>query len=162
MARLSSLLSLLSLVLGASTALAVDYRWTVGYDQGTLEATVDNRNDSSFEIYCPQGQTDTTPGMFIIVKGIEPKAGEKVLVQIVIDGTSHPFELDEIQFLANSRTAKWQFRDLVLSLASSRQKSFVVEFPKYDTSETFSLLDAKKALGIGKESILEGCGESSW
>jgi hypothetical protein len=45
----------------------------------------------------------------------------------------------------------------VNDLASSKQKSFVVEFPKYNTSETFSLLDARRALGRGKTAILEGC-----
>jgi hypothetical protein len=158
--RLKPLLSILSFVLAASTAMAVDYRWTSSYDQGTLEATIRNRNASNVVIYCPEGQEDTTPGMFLEVKGIRPQRGEAVTVQIVVDGDSFPFELNEIQFTAGSRAEKWRFFALVDALVASKQKSFVVEFPKYDTSETFSLLDARKSLGQGKSSILSGCGEN--
>jgi hypothetical protein len=130
--------------------------------QGTLEAIIANRNDSSINIYCPEGQEDTTPGMFVEVKRIKPQRGESVTIQIVVDGESHAFELKEIQFTASSRAEKWQFRALVDALVASKKKSFVVEFPKYHTSETFSLLDARKSLGSGKDSILEACGMSSW
>jgi hypothetical protein len=78
--------------------MAVDYRWTSSYDQGTLEATIWNRNASNIVIYCPEGQEDTTPGMFLEVKRIKPQRGESVTVQIVVDGDSFPFELNEIQF----------------------------------------------------------------
>jgi len=44
------------------------------------------------------------------------------------------------------------------ALVASKQKSFVVEFPKYNTAETFPLLDPRKPLGDGKDSILAGCG----
>jgi hypothetical protein len=110
--RLKPLLSILSFVLTASTAMAVDYRWTSSYDQGT-------------------------PGMFLEVKRIKPQRGESVTVQIVVDGDSFPFELNEIQFTASSRAEKWRFFALVDALVASKQKSFVVEFPKYDTSESF-------------------------
>jgi hypothetical protein len=98
--------------------------------------------------------------MFLEVKRIKPQRGESVTVQIVADGDSFPFELNEIQFTASSRAEKWRFFALVDVLVASKQKSFVVEFPKYDTSETFSLLDARKSLGQGKSSILCGCGEN--
>ena len=88
--------------------------------------------------------------MFLEVKRIKPQRGESVTVQIVVDGDSFPFELNEIQFTASSRAEKWRFFALVDVLVASKQKSFVVEFPKYDTSETFSLLDARKSLGQGK------------
>jgi hypothetical protein len=155
---LKPLLSIPLLVLATSAAMAVDYRWTSSYAQGTLEAIIRNRNDSSVMIYCPEGQEDTTPGMFIEVKRINPEKGESVTVQIVVDGDSHAFDLQEIQFLASSNTEKLQFFALVDALVASKQKSFVVEFPKYDMAETFSLLDARKSLGDGKNSILAGCG----
>ena len=163
MRRLRPLLSILPLpltplLLTASAAMAVDYRWTSSYAQGTLEAISHNRNDSSVTIYCPEGQNDTTPGMFIEVKRIKPKAGESVTVQIVVDGDSHAFALQEIRYLANSNSEKLNFFALVDALVASKQKSFVVEFPKYETAETFSLLDARKSLGEGKKSILAGCG----
>ncbi len=155
-------LSIASLLLTASTALAVDYRWTLSYDQGTLEAAIYNRNDSSILISCPLGQTDTTPEMLIEVKRIKPKAGEQVTVQIIVDDDNYPFELNEIEFTANSLSGKRQFRALLDALVASRKKSFVIEFPKYNTSETFSLRDARKIVGRGKDSIIEGCGASAW
>ena len=79
-------------------------------------------------------------------------------VQIVVDGDSHAFALEEIQYLANSNSEKLNFFALVDALVASKQRSFVVEFAKYETAETFSLLDARKSLGEGKKSILAGCG----
>ena len=134
----------LSLILAAPAALAVDYRWTLSFEQGTLEAIIQNGNDLSLNIFCPEGQEDTTPGMILEVKGINPKLNEEVLVQFVVDGQSFPFNFNEIKFDANSRANKWAFRAFVLALTGSKQKSFVAEFPKYKTSETFSLLDARK------------------
>ncbi len=145
----------------ASAAMAAGDRWAVSYDQGTFEASISNRNDSSFMIYCPQGQQDTTAGMFIQVKRIKPQH-EPVTVQIIVDGDSHAFDLNEIEFEASSRTDKQQFRALVDALVASKRKSFVVAFPQYQTSETFSLSDARKSIGVGKDSILEGCGASDW
>ena len=159
---MKSLLSLVSLILSISAAIAVDYRWTVNYDLGTLEAIIRNRNDANITIYCPEGQTDTTPGMFFDVASIKPQRGERVTVQIVVDGENYAFDFDEIQFTASSRAEKWRFRAFVDALVASKQKSFVVEFPKYGRSETFSLLDARKSLGHGKTSILDGCGVSAW
>ena len=99
--------------------------------------------------------------MFIEVKRITPQRqrNEQVTVQIIVDGKNYPFYLQEIQFKAVTRADKSQFRELVRALALSKQKSFVVEFPKYSTAETFSLLDARKVLGLGKHSILKGCDE---
>jgi hypothetical protein len=160
--RMKLVLSILSLLFATSAALAVDYRWTLGYAQGTTEAIISNQNDSSVDIYCPSGQEDTTPGMFIEVKRIKPPRGEQVTVQIIVDDNNYPFELNEIQFTAGTRAEKWQFRALLDALATSKRKSFVVEFPKYNTSETFSLLDARKNIGRGKDSIIAGCGASTW
>ena len=70
---MKSLLSMVSLILSGSAAIAVDYRWTVNYDQGTVEAIIRNRNDANISIYCPEGQTDTTPGMFFEVASIKPQ-----------------------------------------------------------------------------------------
>lgn len=152
------LLMIMTLTFTAATAFAVDFRWTSGWAQGTAEANIANGNGSSFNIFCPQWQTDTTPGMFIEVKRITTRQpNELVTVQIIVDGENHSFFLKQIEFKAVTETDKSQFRELIRALASSKQKSFVVEFPKYNTAETFSLLDARKALGLGKHSILKGC-----
>jgi hypothetical protein len=141
-------------VLTASTAVAVDYRWASSFAQGTFEAIIRNRNDSSINIYCPDGHEDTTPGMFIEVKRIKPQRGEMVTVQIVVDGDSHAFDLNEIQFTASSRTEKLQYFVLVDALVASKQKSFVVEFPKYDTSRFFRCSTRESRLDTGKARYL--------
>jgi hypothetical protein len=137
-------------LLAASYAWAVDYRWTTSFAQGTVEAIIHNRNGSSINIYCPSGQTDTTPGMFIEVRRISPKAKEQVDVQIIVDGENHPFTLDESQFRAGGRAFRNALDALVDALAGSKAKTFKVEFPKHRTSETFSLRDARKALKSAK------------
>ena len=68
--------------------------------------------------------------MFLEVKRIKPQRGELVTVQIVVDGDSFPFELNEIQFTASSRAEKWRFLRLWMRWWRAKQKSFVVEFQK--------------------------------
>lgn len=119
-----------SLIMTGTAALAVDFRWILGYGQGTLKANIENGAGSTFSIYCPAGSDDKTPGMFISVARIKPQAKETVTAQIIIDGKNHPFLLDVSQFKATARQNQWAFRSLVNALATSKQKSFVVEFPK--------------------------------
>jgi hypothetical protein len=131
-------------------------RWTIAFAQGTTEAIIRNGADTSVNIYCPSGQADTTPGIFIEVKKVSPKAGEKVAVRFVVDGRAYPFEIDEIQFLAKSAAQKSELSALIDALTKSKGKSFVVEFPKLGVSEPFSLAGAKKAMTSAKE-LLDGC-----
>jgi hypothetical protein len=91
-----------------TVAFAVDFRWTRGFGQGTTEAIIRNGNKASVNIYCPAGQADSTPGMFIETGKVNPKPKEQVAMQIVVDGKNFPFDLEETQFLASaggSRTA---------------------------------------------------------
>jgi hypothetical protein len=141
----------------ATAAHAVDYRWTNTFSQGTFEAIIENANDASVNIYCPAGQEDHTPGIFISSSKVKPAAKERVTVQIVVDGENHPFDFDEIRFLANSNRAMLNLQALIDALSASKQKHFIVEFPKYKVSETFSSLDARKSLRVGKKSIIDGC-----
>lgn len=157
------LLTMLSLILLAPAASAVDFRWTLGFGQGTLESTIRNANDSSFTIYCPQGQEETTPGMFLHVKSIKPTLGELVTVQFIVDGKNHLFNFPEMGFKAETRANQWALRDFVNALLSSKKKSFVAEFPKHNTAETFSLLNVRDSIGTRKKgTILKGCGEDTW
>jgi len=155
------LLVTFALLLSASAIAATDFRWTVGYGQGTLEANIENANGSTLNIYCPAGSEDKTPGMFVSSKQVKPAAKETVTVQIIVDGKNYPFLLDGSWFKATGRQNQWDFRTLVNALAASKQKSFVVEFPKYQTQETFSLLDARKAIGSGKKSIIKECDDGT-
>ena len=143
-------------LLAASHAAAAEPRWTTAFAQGTVEAIIEKGPGSSVNIYCPSGQADTTPGMFIQVGRVTPKAGEKVDIQIVVDGRSHPFALDEIQFLASDRANRKSLASLVDALAKSKAKTFKVEFPKLGVAETFSLLGARKAFKSAKD-FLEDC-----
>jgi hypothetical protein len=155
------LLIIMSLTFAASDAFAVDFRWTSGFAQGTLEANIENANGSSINIFCPFGQEDKTPGMFVQAKGINAQRDEVVTVQIIVDGKNYPFFLNAIEFLAQGRANMWEFRNFLHALASSKQKSFAIEYPKYNKTETFSLLDARKAIGMGKNSILKDCDDGT-
>lgn len=137
-------------------ASAKDYRWTLGYGQGTTEAIIRNERDASVNIFCPAGQAEATPGMFIETKAITFKAGEKVAVQIVVDGKNHAFDFEEIEFKAQGPAKRGALSELVDALTRSKGKSFVVEFPKLGKSEQFSLLGARKAMTSAKD-FLDGC-----
>ncbi|WP_431204334.1 hypothetical protein ACQ86E_04230 [Bradyrhizobium betae] len=151
------LLVAFAMMLSNTAALAVDFRWTLGYGQGTLEANIENSAGSTFSIYCPAGSDDKTPGMFIMVTRIKPQVKETVTAQIIVDGKNHPFLLDGSRFKAEGGQNQSDFRQLVMPLATTKQKSFVVEFPKYQTQETFSLFDFRKTLGTAKKTIIREC-----
>lgn len=149
--------SIFLIILTSSSASAVDYRWTLGFAQGTSESIIENANGASVNIYCPSGREDRTPGMYITSNRVKPAVKEQVTVQIMVDGTNHPFYVQDGHFEAASRTGLQDLQTLVGALAKSRQKSFAVEYPKYNVVETFSLLDARRSLGTGKKSVLFGC-----
>jgi hypothetical protein len=138
-------------LLAASHALAGDNRWTLGFGQGTFEAIVENGSKSSVNIYCPSGQTDTTPGMFIDAGRVKPKAKEHVDVRIIVGGKSYPFTLEENQFQASGRANRNSLYSLVDALARSKAKTFKVEFPKFGVAETFPLLGARKVFKSAKD-----------
>jgi hypothetical protein len=114
MYRMKSLLLLMSLILVTYPARAVDFRWTSSFNQGTLEAIIQNGRGSSLNIYCPLYQTDTTPGMFLEVKRIKPTAGEPLTVQIIVDDKNHAFYFNEIEFEANTRINQWALREKII------------------------------------------------
>jgi hypothetical protein len=145
--------SFVLLICTMADTFAVDYRWTRGFAMGTDEAIIRNASGASLNIYCPSGQTDTTPGMFIETNKVRFKKGEQVLVQIVVDGKNHPFNFDEVQYIAGGRSFRLALDRLVDALKEAKAKSFVVEFPKQRVAERFSLLNVKDAIG----DILSGC-----
>lgn len=151
-----TLIGMISILLCCTQALAVDFRWTVGFGQGTFEAIIRNADDSSVNIYCPQGQSDTTPGMFIDSKRIRPSVGEQIAVQIIVDGKNYPFYLDEDQFEARGRANMQSLHSLIDALVKSTGQHFVVEYPKFGTSEQFSLLGTEEAFKSAND-FLDGC-----
>ena len=139
-------LTALVFLCAAAQAETSAFRWTVGFAQGTIEAIIRNEFDSSVNLYCPSGQLDPTPGMFIDVDKIRPRPGERIAVQIIVDGENHAFYLEENQFKAGGRANLQSFHRLVDALAASKGKTFAVEFPKFGMSERFSLFGAPKAV----------------
>jgi hypothetical protein len=87
---------------------------------------------------------------------VRPRLHERVDVQIIVDGSNYPFYFEEIQFKAAGRINMVSLHALINALVKSNQKTFTVEFPKFGNSETFSLLDARKALGSAA-AFLSGC-----
>jgi hypothetical protein len=150
-----TLLVVASLLLAAH-AWAVDYRWTTAFAQGTVEAIIRNGNGSSVNIYCPSGQAETTPGVFIEFNRVNPKLKEQVHVQFVVDGKNYPFTFDEIHFEAKGREKHASLYSLVDALSKSKGKTFKVEFSKLGITETFSLLGARTAFKSAKD-FLEDC-----
>lgn len=147
----------LALVLAPVAAHAVDYRWTSGFGQGTTEALIRNGEGASFNIYCPAGSTDTTPGLIVETRKISLRTGAPVDLQIVVDGRNLAFTLQEGQARADARGTRLGLNALARALASSKAKTFTVEFPAQRKAERFSLLNARDALMEGKASILEPC-----
>jgi len=139
-----------------TSATANDLRWTDGYGQGTTTAVVYNAGGASVNIFCPLGQTDTTPGIFIETKTVRFKAGDKAAVQFVVDGKAYAFDFNEIRFKAKGADKRKTLSSLIDALVNSKGKSFTMEFPQLGKSEQFSTLGAKKAMTSGKQ-FLDGC-----
>lgn len=162
------LLTITFLILTASTVLAVDYRWTLISNEESSEATIDNGTKSSLMIDCSLPSKDLwgaprhwfpsitlEPGTVVLRDG-----AKEAVVQFIVDGKIYPFMWDRKYHFVLSILAANKERDLhefVTALASSNQQTFIMRFPKYKNSEKFSLLDARKVLGNGKDFILDRC-----
>jgi len=142
------------LAFSVQTAVAAE-KWATAYAQGTIEASIDNAAGASMNIYCPSGQNDTTPGMLLQSKKVQPRAGERVAVAFVVDGKIYLFDFDEIEFKASGPQVK-ELSVLIDAIAKSKAPAFKVDFPKLGKSEQFSLAGAKAAFKSAKE-FLDGC-----
>lgn len=159
---------MIRLVLGAIASLALtqaslaqaggSQRWTAGFGQGTSEAIIRNRAGSEFNLYCPAGQDDTTPGFFYHPKALDFQAEQDVQVKVVVDRQDFAFATKEGQFLASDKAGKDTIRALAIALIKSRAESFSIELPTLRTRDVFSLKNVRKALGGKKNStILDEC-----
>jgi hypothetical protein len=144
-------------LLAVFTASAVDFRWTNGYGQGTVIAAIENDNDSYFQVFCPVGDIDTTPGLFVNVRRLNQLTEQQILMQVVVDERNYSFYIQNYQFRAAGRGARESLEQLLSALIGSRSRSFVVEFPKYGFEERFSLSGVRQALGSGRNFVLQGC-----
>ena len=143
----------------ASTASASDHHWTMAFAQGTFEAIIRNETGASLNIYCPSGQTDATPGMFLESKKLHPRKGEQIEVQIIVGARKYPFRFDEIQFRATGQEGVTALSSLIEGLVKSNRKTFTVEFSPSGNSEIFSVRGAKKAF-VSPGEFLSGCEQS--
>ena len=92
--------------------------------------------------------------------GLIQKDGAKEdAVQFIVGGKSYPFTWDrKYRYVwATLAEEEREVHEFVTALASSSQQTFVMRFPKYKYSEKFSLIDARKVLGSGKDFILDRC-----
>jgi hypothetical protein len=159
------LLTIPFLILAASTALAADHRWELISNESSSDATIENSNKVSFGISCSLPTRDVwgAPTQWGTTMRLEygtstPNVGTNGdPVQFIVDGKSYPFRWDRHYFFVSPTDGERGNHEFVTALASSDQKTFVVRFPKFKHSERFSLLDARKALGSGKDFILYRC-----
>ncbi len=142
----------LGLALGLSSVLtalaplpswAVDYRWSNGFGQGWLEATVENEHSARLTVSCNQGAGPQYAAYSVIValpSSAAPAANRAYTVQFVIDGRSQPFPMTALaagrqaEFSTDAREnpALREIQNLVASLRSGR--SLVVEVPQLQLS----------------------------
>lgn len=147
----------LALALSATAAQAVDYRWTQGYGQGTLEAAIVNKAKDELRIYCASGQQNRPVGMFLTIAGRPTSAPGKVYVQFVVDGKNHPFTFEQGRYNASGRGFYGNLHAFVEALVRSKSPSFAVELPEEDITRSLSLLNAADALGTPPDLIIKDC-----
>lgn len=148
-----------ALVLAAlsTPALAVDYRWTVGTGQGTVEAGIRNRGGGRFTIFCAAGQPDRGAGIMLDGPAGTGEKGKPVDVQVVVDGKSHAFAVTDGYGPVAARGARLDLANLSRALLASRAKRFTVEYPGLGRAENFSLLGVRDALAERGGTIVAPC-----
>ena len=131
--------------LGASSASAVDYRWTTAVNQGVFQASIENQAKSSVAFSCNSGGLPPIePSLAVMVRGKAIK-GEK-LYQFVVDGKNYPALLTDGWLKGNFMAVKRPMTSIAFALVEARSNAFVVEVPDLKLSERFSLLNVHEAL----------------
>lgn len=143
--------------LTASPALAVEYRWTSGTGQGTVEASIRNRTGSTFRVFCGSGTDERRAG--IILEGLARTAptGKALDVQVVVDGKNYPFSITDGYGPVAARAGRFALEEMAKAMLASRVKRFTVEYPALDKSETFSLGNVGDALRERGSTIVTPC-----
>lgn len=148
----------LGAAMAASTVQAqVAYRWfTASGMGGTLVAGIRNDKGSYFRLSCSAGAVDPEASLDYEPKGIPIRKGDTI--QVVVDGDAFQFDLGDLGLAElSARTSRLELAKLVKKLTVSRSAAFEVETPRANAVEKFSLKDARKAIGLGRDSILSGC-----
>lgn len=144
-------------ILTASPALAVEYRWTSGTGQGSVEASIRNRTGSTLRVFCGSGTGERRAG--IILEGLARTApkGKSLDVQVVVDGKNYPFSVMDGYGPVAARAGRFALEDMAKAMLASRAKRFTVEYPTLDKSETFSLGNVGDALRERRFTIVTPC-----
>lgn len=143
----------------AAPALAADFRWTSGFNQGTAAAQVENQAGSLVHFACNSGGLPPGgPSLHVQIKGKDVQGAR--LYQFVIDGRNRPVTLQDGWLLnAQVRYEKEALMGIAHSLVVSRAPSFTVALPELRLEERFSLLNVKDALGAAPGKTLADCDE---
>ncbi len=155
--RLRSFLPPVLAILMASPALAIDYRWTSGTGQGTVEASIRNRTGSTFRVFCGSGTDDRQMG--ILLEGLATTApkGRPLDVQVVVDGKNFPFAVTDGYGVVSARSSRFDLEAMAKAMLASKATSFTIEYPSLDKSETFPLGDVADALSDRGGTIVTPC-----
>lgn len=154
--RMLALAATLAL-LAAGPARAVDYRWVVGTGQGSVEASIRNKEGSRFVVFCTSGAVEQRGG--IILEGLAEQApkGRPVDVQVVVDGRSFAFSVKDGYGPVSARGDRLALANMARAMIGSRATQFAVEYPGLGKEELFSLLSVKEAIKEGRGTIVTPC-----
>lgn len=154
--RLATVLATFTLF-ATAPAWAVDYRWVVGTGQGTVEASIRNKDGGRFTLFCGSGTDEKRSG--IILEGVAAKApkGQPVDVQVIVDGENHVFRIKDGYGPVDARGARLELQRLAQALVASRARTFTVEYPSLDAAETYPLANVRDAVRDGKKTIVTPC-----
>jgi hypothetical protein len=146
----------LTIALLATDALsrpAVEYRWTSGPGTGgTITAAIENRAGSAFRIYCSTGGTSPQGGFEYETRRTKLRENERI--QVVVGKKSFVLSAGPNQ---QARGSRIELARLVREMISTGAKSFLVEVPRANSVERFSLKDAAQHLKDDSGSIYEPC-----
>ncbi len=154
---MTRLLALCIAIAAVAPALAADFRWTSGFNQGTAAGQIQNQAGSLVHFACNSGGLPPGgPSLHVQIKGKDIQGSR--LYQFVIDGQNRPVTLQDGWLLnAQTRPEKAALMDIAYGLVKSRAPSFTVELPELHLEERFSLLNVKDALGEAPGKTLADC-----
>lgn len=155
----SSLATFVAALLVSPAAAEVEFRWfAASANLGIRVAGVRSVEGSYFRLSCsPEGVPGEGPSLQYEMAG-DRNAHQAEAVQVVVDEEAFPFELDKDGLADNTvGRARSELVRLADRLSGSRSGSFVVEVPRRNVAERFSLKDVQRALGKPGRTLIARC-----
>jgi len=137
--------SVLVIVLIASPAIAVDFRWTFDMGAGSMEAYVANASGSQLSLSCRSGGVKEVPNVSLD-STLVSKSGDEY-VQFIVDKRNLPITFTKGYFEggdASGRFVQNAVWNLLFALRDAHFPSFIAEYASKNKSERFSTLDARE------------------